>query len=109
MLLTIAGQNVRVPEHVKAYATTKVSRLPKYYDNLDRVRVTLRREPAGVATARIVAQGKRKHCFVAEETADNAYGSISRAARDIERQLSRVKKRVRNRKHCRKAAVPWKE
>lgn len=108
MLLTISGQNVRVPEGLKAYAIAKISQLPKYYNRLSRVRVMLRRGSTGGATARIVAQGKRRRCFVAEETADNAYGSISRATRDLERQLTRTKERIRNRKHDHGAATPWK-
>jgi len=108
MLMTISGQNVRVPATIKAYTAAKVSQLPKYYGGLSRVNVTLRRESPGKVNARIIALGKRRRCFVMEETAHNAYDSITKAVRNLERQLSRLKERTRNRKHNRKAMLPGK-
>jgi len=107
MLLTISGQNVKVPGDVKTYAATKVSKLPRYYDHLDRVKITLGRGPNSGATARIIASSKQKHCFVAQETAHNAYRSIDEATRDLKRQLSKVKKKQRNHKHNPKPAATY--
>jgi ribosomal subunit interface protein len=107
MLLRISGQNVRISGEIKTYVTTKASNLAKYHPHLDRVRVTLRRGPNGVAIARIIASGKKRRCFVAEETADNAYGSINRATRDLERQLSEANRKRRNRRHHPKPAVAY--
>jgi ribosomal subunit interface protein len=101
MLLRISGQNVKIPGDMRAYVATKASNLAKYYHHLDRIKVTLRRGSKGAAIARIIATGKRRRCFVAEETADNAYGSINLAARDLEQQLSRAKARRKTRRHYR--------
>jgi ribosomal subunit interface protein len=103
MLLRISGQNVKIPGDMRTYVATKASNLAKYYHHLDCVKVTLRRGSNGAAIARIIASGKRRRCFVAEETADNAYGSINRAARDLERQLSKAKTRKKTRRHYRLA------
>jgi len=105
MLLRISGQNVKISSDVKNYVAQKAAGLAKYYHNLDNVTVTLRRGTKGAAIARIIATGRRRHFFVAEETADNAYGSINQAARDLERQFSKVKTRRKNRRHYR-MAVP---
>jgi len=101
MLLRISGQNVKIPGDMRAYVAAKATNLAKYYHHLDRVKVTLRRGSNGAAIARIVATGKRRRCFVAEETADNAYGSINQAARDLERQLSKAKTRKKTTRHSR--------
>ncbi len=106
MLLRISGQNVKISSDFKAYVAEKAASLAKYYHNLDDVTVTLRRGTNGSAIARIIASGKKRHRFVAQETADNAYGSINRATRDLERQLTRAKSR-RNRKHTPKPAVAY--
>ena len=105
MLLRISGQNVKISSDIKTYVAEKAASLAKYYHNLDNVTVTLRRGTNGSAVARIIASGKRRHRFVAQETADNAYGSINQAARDLERQFSKVKTRRKNRRHYR-MAVP---
>ena len=106
MLLSISGQNVKIPSDLKDYVADKAASLTKYYHNLDRVLVTLRRGANGSAIARIVASGKRRHSFIAQETADTAYGSINRATRDLERQLSEAKDR-RSKKHNRKPAAVY--
>jgi len=106
MLLRISGQNVKIPTDIKAYVAAKASNLAKYYHHLDRVMVTLRRGSNGAAIARIIASGRRRHCFVAEETADNVYGSINRATRDIERQLSEANNK-KSRKHSPKPIVAY--
>ncbi len=106
MLLRISGQNVKISSEIKAYVAEKAANLAKYYHNLDQVSVTLRRGNNGAAVARITASGKRRHRFVAQETADNAYGSINRATRDLEQQLTKAKDR-RNRKHTPKPAVAY--
>ena len=101
MLLRISGQNVKISSDFKAYVAEKAASLAKYYHNLDNVTVTLRRGTNGAAITRIIATGKRRRCFVAEETADNAYGSINQAARDLERQLSKAKAWKKTRRHYR--------
>jgi ribosomal subunit interface protein len=106
MLLRISGQNVKISSDFKAYVAQKAAGLAKYYHNLDSVTVTLRRGTNGSAIARIIAGGKRRHRFVAQEAADNAYGSINRAARDLERQLTKAKSR-RNRKHTVKPVMAY--
>jgi len=106
MLVRISGQNVKISSEIKTYVAEKAAGLVKYYHNLDNVTVTLRRGTNGTAIARIIAGGKRRHRFVAQETADNAYGSINRATRDLERQLTRAKSR-RNRKHLPKPAAAY--
>ena len=98
MLLRISGQNVKISSDIKMYVAEKAASLAKYYHNLDNVTVTLRRGTNGTAITRITASGKKRHRFVAQETADNAYGSINRATRDLEQQLTKAKTR-RNRKH----------
>lgn len=106
MLLRISGQNVKISSDIKTYVAEKAASLAKYYRNLDNVAVTLRRGTNGAAVTRIIASGKRRHRFVAQETADNAYGSINRATRDLERQLTRANSR-RDRKHTSKPAVAY--
>jgi ribosomal subunit interface protein len=106
MLVRISGQNVKISSDIKTYVAEKAASLAKYYHNLDNVTVTLRRGTNGAAIARIIAGGRRRHRFVAQEMADNVYGSINRATRDLERQLTKAKSR-RNRKHTPKPAVAY--
>jgi ribosomal subunit interface protein len=106
MLVRISGQNVKISSDIKTYVAEKAAGLAKFYHNLDNVTVTLRRGTNGSAITRITASGRRRHRFVAQEAADNAYGSINRATRDLERQLTRAKSR-RNRKHTPKPAVAF--
>jgi ribosomal subunit interface protein len=107
MLLRISGQNVKIPADIKTYVAAKAANLAKYYHKLDHVHVTLRRGSNGAAIARIIASGKRRRCFVAQESADNVYGSINKATRDIERQLCEAQSRKRNRKHVSKPVVAY--
>ncbi len=106
MLLRISGQNVKVSSDLRAYVAQKAASLAKYYHNLDDVTVTLRRGTNGAAIARIIAGAKRRRRFVAQEMADNAYGSVNRATRDLERQLTKAKS-MRNRKHTPRPAAAY--
>ncbi len=96
MNITVNARHMEVSDSVRGYVETKVSKLPRFYDNIQTIEVILDKE-AERSVVEIVAHAKKKHTFVASHHDENMYACLDMCLDKITQQLRRHKDRVRDR------------
>jgi putative sigma-54 modulation protein len=99
LLFTISGKHVDIPQAVKDYAEEKVSKLPRFYNIINRVEVIVEGGKGGDVTVEIIARAEHKKVFVVKEKCGDVYAAIDLATHKLEQQLRKIKKKERNKKH----------
>ncbi len=94
MQLTITGHHVEVTPALRAYATEKMQRLSKHFDQVVSVDVILNVEKLDQTAEATVNAGGRK--LFATETADDMYAAIDGLTDKMDRQVRRLKSRLRD-------------
>ena len=95
MNIVVKGRHMEVTDALREYVENKVARLPKFYDNIQAIEVTLQVE-AEKPCAEIVVSARRKHVFVATHRADDMYACVDQCLHKLVQQLSRHKDKVRD-------------
>lgn len=108
MQISITGRHVEVPQSVREYAEKKASKLLKFYDRIQAIEVIFEEEGVGLRVEMIVSADKRTS-FVGHEVGEDANATIDLLVDKLERQITRHKKKLRNRKHNSKRTEPYTE
>jgi putative sigma-54 modulation protein len=98
MQVKVSGRHMGVTEALKQYCEEKSLKLTRFYDRIQRIEVVLDGKN-GVHTAEMIVHTERTDPFVATEQNADAYAAVDLLVDKIERQLTRHKEKVRNRKH----------
>lgn len=96
MNILVKAPHVPIPESVRQHVEGKVSKLPRFYDNVRTIEVTLDKE-AEKSVVEIVVSASRKNTFVASHRDDDMYAALDQCLHKITEQLRRHKDRVRDR------------
>lgn len=109
--IEIRARNMQVTDRIETYVTKKASKLSRYLQNIDVIRVDLAyAETARNANDRHIAQitvHARKAIMRAEERADDIFAAFDKALDKIQRQIERYKgKRYYNRERHREIPEP---
>jgi len=97
MLITITGKHVEITPEIRERAEDKISKLPRFFDNLTQVEAII--EAVGSQhSVELVAHAERFTPLVAVEAGQDVYTCIDGAVRKMERQLSKLKDRQREHK-----------
>jgi putative sigma-54 modulation protein len=104
MRIQVTGRHVEVTDDVRAYVESKVAKLPKYYDRIHEIEVVLDHESEQF-TAEMIVRADHKQTFIASETGPDTFALIDLIVDKLERQLTRHKEKVRNRKRNGKPEV----
>lgn len=96
--ITISGRHVDLSDALKSYAEEKASKLERYYDRVHSAEVIFDKEALN-HLCEIIVKGDHHDSFVAKETHEDPYAALDAAVKDLERQLTRQKEKLRNRKH----------
>ena len=97
MQLTITGHHVEVTPALRAYATEKLQRLSRHFDHVISVEVILNVEKLeNIAEATVNAGGRT---LFANDTAPDMYAAIDGMSDKIDRQVRRLKGRLREHHH----------
>ena len=99
MLFTISGKHMEVTEALRTHAEEKTSKLPKYYNSINRVEVIIDQAPGDNVSVEIIARAEHSNIFIVTEISDDAYKCIDVAVHKLERQLKRKKTKERDNKH----------
>lgn len=99
LLFTITGKHLDITEAMKSHAEDKTSKLPRYYNSVNRVEVIVDGSDGGKMTVEIIARGAHSNVFVATESGTDAYQCIDMAVHKLERQLTKKKTKERDNKH----------
>jgi putative sigma-54 modulation protein len=97
--LTVTGRHIEITDAMKAYAEEKLGKLPHFYDRIENVEVILDRLAAQYRVE-VVVRADHKHTFVGQTDADEFNEAVDLVFDKMERQMTKHKERVRNRKHA---------
>lgn len=98
MQITVSGRHFDVTDALRDYVTEKAERLQKYYDRVQRVEVIFDEE-AGSHVVEIIARADHHATFIAKHDDHDPYASVDQVIKELGRQLTRHKEKLRNRKH----------
>ena len=98
MQVTVSGRHMNVGDDVRSYCTEKTERLTRYYDRIQSIEVILDGH-AGTHEVELIVRCEGSPPFVATEQREDVYAAIDLLMDKMERQLTRHKERLRNRKH----------
>jgi len=99
LLFTISGKHVRITDAIKSYAQEKTSKLPRFYDSINKVEVIIEGNSGGNSEVEIIASAEHNKIFVVTQSGQDAYKCIDAAVHKLERQLKRIKGKERDSKH----------
>ena len=99
MLFTITGKHIDITEAIRRHAEERTSKLPKYYNSINRIEVIIDGEPNGNTGVEIIAKGEHSKIFIVKESGEDAYKCIDVAVHKLERQLRKKKSKERDNKH----------
>ncbi|MGR3309493.1 MAG: ribosome hibernation-promoting factor, HPF/YfiA family [Candidatus Brocadiales bacterium] len=100
MNITISGRHLSVTEAMKDYAHKKAAKLERFFDRITKIQVTLDVEGER-QTAEMIVSAARGSTLIAEVATGDMYSAIDLAVDKLERQLTRHKEKLydkRNRK-----------
>ena len=100
MLFNITGKHVEITEALRKHAEEKTSKLPRYYNSINRIEVIMDGSQGGHTSVEIIARAEHSKVFVVTETGDDAYKCIDVATHKLERQIRRKKGKERDNKHA---------
>jgi len=97
MQMTITGHHVEVSPALRAYVTEKMQRLSRHFDHVISIDVILNVEKLNqIAEATVNAGGRT---LFATHTANDLYAAIDGMSDKIDRQVRRLKAKLRNNHH----------
>lgn len=97
MNLSISGRHLEITPAIREYATTKMARIGRHFDNVIDTQVMLSVEKLQhTAEVTVRLPGKDIHCGARDE---NLYASIDLLADKIDRQVIKYKTKLQNRAH----------
>ena len=99
MEITISGRHLEITPAIRKHAHERAERLPRYYDLINAIEITLDGSSGKMKRAEIVVGAEHKGTFVAHHDGDDLYGCIDQAFHKVQQQITEHKKKYRNRKH----------
>jgi putative sigma-54 modulation protein len=96
--LTVTGRHIEITDTMREYAERKVQRLVRYFDRVDDIEVVADHE-GGKSRVDLVVRTDHRDTFVGRVDADDYYEAIDLVVDKLERQLTKHKEKLRNRKH----------
>lgn len=111
MQIAVRGRHVEVPEHVKAHAQERLSRLERFLEGMDtaEVRFTEEKNPriADRETCEVTLHG-HGHVVRAKASATDICAAVDRVAHKLEHSLEKLKGKLVGRSHPRRSTLPSK-
>jgi putative sigma-54 modulation protein len=104
MQLTITGHHIEVTPALRAYATEKMQRLSRHFDQVVSVDVILNVEKLDQIAEATVNAGGRK--LFATETSEDMYAAIDGLTDKLDRQVRRLKDKLRDHQHVKPSHLP---
>ena len=96
MNIVFRARHMSATDAIRQYVEGKAAKLPRFYDNVQSIEVTLDVE-ADKPVAEIIVTAARKHTFVAKHRDDDMYACVDQCIDKISQQLRRHKDRIRDR------------
>ena len=99
-MININGKHLEITEPIREYALEKVGKLPRYYDRVTNIDVLADKNGhKDEVCVEVIVHIAKSDPFVVTEAGDDLYACIDEAVRILERRLTDLKEKQRNRKH----------
>ena len=98
MQIIVSGRHMGVSDTLKEYCHEKAQRLIRFYDRIKSIEVILDGHD-GQHSAEMIVHSDGTAPFVASEEQKDIYAAVDLLIDKLERQISRHKEKLRNRKH----------
>lgn len=98
MLFTVTGRHIEVTESMKDYAEQKAQKLTRFFDRINEVELVTEDE-AGKFRVEMMVRTDHRDTFVGRVDADDYYEAVDLVIDKLERQVTKHKEKLRNRKH----------
>lgn len=98
MQITIKGRHREVPAEVRTYMEEKANKLPKYYDRIMEVVVFLDEQGPKEKVELVISIAGHED-MVAQEVGDDLFACFDICMDRAEKQLTKLKEKIRDRKH----------
>ncbi|MCD6364261.1 MAG: ribosome-associated translation inhibitor RaiA [Planctomycetes bacterium] len=92
----VKARHMEVTDAMRQHIESKLSKLPRYYDRIVSIEVTLDVQ-ADQSLVEIVVKARRRHTFVASHRTQDMYTCVDLCLGKITEQIRRHKDKVRNR------------
>lgn len=100
MRIEVRGRHLEVTPAIREYAEAKCGKLPRYYDGVQEIIVTLEKSAKhDEFTVEVIVDVEKHDDFVARLTSKDVYEAIDIATDKLTRQLTDFKERLKNSKH----------
>ena len=94
----ISGRHLEITPPIREFAETKTAKLHRYYDRIQEISVVIDKQDAAF-TAEVLLDIEHHEPIVARQKGDDIYACIDQTIDKLERQLTDLKEKLRNRKH----------
>ena len=98
MEIVVSGRHLEITDAIRSYATEKVSKLPRYYDRIQKIDVVAGRKDSHSHEVEVIVTAEHASPFVARDSGPDLYACIDGVTDKLERQLTDHKSRVRDHK-----------
>lgn len=98
MQVLITGRQLDLSDDIQTYAREKAEKLTRYYDRIHNIEVIMEKEGQEHRVEMIVSADQRQQ-FVGHENHPDLFAAFDLLMDKMERQLTRFKEKMRNRKH----------
>lgn len=99
MEIIVTGRHIEVTDAIRAYAESKVSKLPRYFDRVQSIEVLVAKAERQQYEVQLIVHAEHHEPFVGRDREADLYACIDLVCDKMERQLTDFKKKLRNRKH----------
>jgi putative sigma-54 modulation protein len=99
MLITVTGKHIEITEALRAHAEEKAEKLPRYYNSVNHIEITIDGKDGGKTSIQVIAHAEHCEDLVVKELGEDTYACIDIAMHKLERQLRKRKEKQRNNKH----------
>lgn len=100
MRIEVKGKHLDLTPAIKEYAEQKAAKLPKYYDGVQEIVITLDKPLHNHEyEVEFLASVEKHEDFVARAKANDLYEAIDLTEGKLARQLTEFKERLKNTKH----------
>ena len=102
MRIDVVGRNIEITDPIRTYAENKVARLPRFFDGVQQITVSLSKRNNHASTdfdAELVLDVEKHDDFIAHGVDRDLYAAIDLAIEKGERQLRDFKEKLKQGKH----------
>jgi putative sigma-54 modulation protein len=94
--ISISARHGHLSESTQSKITAKLEKLPKYFERLTAVELTVNLEHRDAPSVDLRVSAEHKHDFVATEQAADLLAAVDCAVHKIEQQLRKYKEKVQD-------------